>query len=35
MASNDNLHSGVVAANPGPFVVSHPCIVCYGHGDIV
>lgn len=34
MASNDALNSGVVAANPGPFVVSHPCTVCHGHGDI-
>ena len=34
MTSNDDLNSGMVAANPGPFVVSHPCTVCHGHGDI-
>ena len=34
MASNDDLKSGLVAANPGPFVVSHPCTACHGHGNI-
>src|SRR5262245_5115728 len=34
MASNDDLTSGEVAANPGPFVVSHPCPVCHGKGDV-
>ena len=34
MASNDDLNSGLVAANPGPFVVSHPCTACHGNGDI-
>ncbi|RJQ51615.1 MAG: NAD(+)--rifampin ADP-ribosyltransferase [Actinobacteria bacterium] len=34
MASNDNPSSGVPAANPGSFVVSHPCSICHGQGDI-
>ena len=33
MASSDDLDGGVGAANPGPFVVSHPCPVCHGQGD--
>ncbi len=34
MVSNDDSTSGVPAANPGPFVVSHPCTVCNGQGNI-
>jgi hypothetical protein len=34
MASNDDLNNGVVAANPGPFAVSHPCTACHGQGDV-
>ena len=34
MASNDDEHGGAVAANPGPFVVSHPCAACDGRGEI-
>ena len=32
MASGDDPNGGVGAANPGPFVVSHPCPVCRGQG---
>ena len=32
MASSDDSSGGVGAANPGPFVVSHPCPVCHGQG---
>ena len=34
MPPDDDLDGGVVEANPGPFVVSHPCAVCDGHGDV-
>ncbi len=34
MASSDDPSGGVGAADPGPFVVSHPCPVCHGRGDI-
>ncbi len=34
MASSDDLNSGEGAANPGPFVASHPCPACHGQGDI-
>jgi len=33
MASVDDPSGGVVAANPGRFVVSHPCVVCDGQGE--
>ncbi len=33
MASVDDPNGGVVAANPGPFVVSHPCEACSGQGE--
>lgn len=32
MMSGDDLNGGKGAANPGPFVVSHPCAVCRGQG---
>ena len=32
MASSDEIDGGVSAANPGPFVVSHPCPACHGRG---
>ena len=32
MASSDDVDGGVSAANPGPFVVSHPCPACHGRG---
>ncbi len=35
MAANDDLKRGVVAANQGPFAVSHPCPVCHGQGTII
>jgi hypothetical protein len=34
MTSNDNPAGGVTAANPVPFVVSHPCPACRGQGDM-
>jgi rifampin ADP-ribosylating transferase len=34
MASSDESNGGAGAANPRPFVVSHPCPVCNGEGDI-
>jgi hypothetical protein len=33
MEFDDDLNSEVIA-NPGPFVVSHPCQTCRGQGDI-
>jgi len=33
MASGDDPNGGVVAANPGAFVVSHPCKACGGQGE--
>ena len=33
MASVDDPNGRVVAANPGPFVVSHPCEACHGQGE--
>ena len=32
MTAIDDPTSGADAANPGPFVVSHPCPVCHGEG---
>jgi len=34
MAPIDDLKSGVVATNEGPFVVLEPCPVCHGQGAI-
>lgn len=34
MADINDPESSSVAANPGPFVVSHPCLVCHGEGRI-
>jgi len=34
VAVNDDPDGGVASANPGPFVVSYPCAVCDGRGDI-
>jgi hypothetical protein len=34
MASSDDLKKSEIAANPGPFVVSHPCPACHGQGVI-
>jgi hypothetical protein len=34
MTSDDDVNGGEVAANPGPFVVAHPCPACHGQGDI-
>ena len=31
-SNGDDLNGGKGAANPGPFVVSHPCPVCRGQG---
>jgi rifampin ADP-ribosylating transferase len=34
MASTDDLNRDMLVANPGPFVVSHPCPACHGQGGI-
>ncbi|CAN5268980.1 hypothetical protein BH09GEM1_BH09GEM1_26310 [soil metagenome] len=34
VASSDSLSDDIDVANPGPFVVSHPCSVCHGKGDV-
>jgi hypothetical protein len=34
MKSIDNPEGGAAAGNHGPFVVSHPCPVCQGQGNI-
>ena len=34
MTSSDDTKCGVGATDPGPFVMSHPCPVCDGQGDI-
>jgi hypothetical protein len=34
MTSMDDRNGGAPAASHGPFVVSHPCLVCHGQGAI-
>jgi hypothetical protein len=34
MTSTDDRNGGAAAAKQGPFVVSHPCPVCHGQGNI-